>query len=136
MTGFSSRNLKYMRKFAESWPNREIVQRTVAQIPWRSNLALLDKLNDKKTRLWYAQKTIEQGWGKDMLAIQIDSRLHERKGKTVNNFDIALPPQESDLAIQIFKDPYLFDFLGTDALRREAGILHPPDFLYTKPLCP
>ena len=59
MSGFSPRNLKYMRKFAESWPDRSIVQRTVAQIPWRSNLALLDKLQDNKMRLWYAQKTIE-----------------------------------------------------------------------------
>ena len=56
MGGFSPRNLKYMRKFAESWPDRSIVQRTVAQIPWRSNLALLDKLQDRETRLWYAQK--------------------------------------------------------------------------------
>jgi len=59
MKGFSSRNLKYMRKFAESWRDRQLVQRTVALIPWRSNLALLDKLKDLKQRLWYAQKSIE-----------------------------------------------------------------------------
>lgn len=122
MTGFSPRNLKYMRKFAESWPDRTIVQRTVAQIPWRSNLALLDKLQDNETRLWYAQKTIEYCWGKDMLAIQIDSRRHEREGKAINNFPAALPPTDSDMAQQVFKDPYLFDFLGTAALRREAEL--------------
>ena len=122
MGGFSPRNLKYMRKFAESWPDRSIVQRTVAQIPWRSNLALLDKLQDRETRLWYAQKTIEYGWGKDMLAIQIDSRRHEREGKAINNFPAALPPIDSDMAEQVFKDPYIFDFLGTADLRREAEL--------------
>lgn len=80
MTGFSPRNLKYMRQFSEAWPDRAIVQRTVAQLPWRSNLTLLDKLSDPETRLWYAQKALELGMGKDMLVIQIDSRLHERQG--------------------------------------------------------
>ena len=70
MSGLSSRNLKYMRSFAAAWPDREIVQRTVAQIPWRSNLALLDKLDRPDTRLWYAQKTIENGWSRDMLVLQ------------------------------------------------------------------
>jgi len=67
MTGFSPRNLKYMRTFAQAWPDRAIVQRTVAQLPWRSNLTLLDKLSDPETRLWYAQKALELGMGKDML---------------------------------------------------------------------
>ena len=73
------------------------MQRTVAQIPWRSNLALLDKLQGKETWLWYAQKTIEYGWGKDMLAIQIDTRRHESEGKAINNFPVALPPIDSDM---------------------------------------
>jgi len=122
MTGFSPRNLKYMRKFSESWPDQSIVQRTVAQIPWRSNLTLLDKLNNPETRLWYAEKTLEWGWGKDMLAIQIETRLHERQGKAVSNFEAALPPTDSDMAAQVFKDPYIFDFLGTADPRREAEL--------------
>lgn len=65
-TGFSPRNLKYMRKFAEAWTDFEIVQRTVALIPWRINITLLDKLKEPSLRLWYAQKTIENGFGKDM----------------------------------------------------------------------
>ena len=64
MTGFSPRNLKYMRKFAECWTDSKIVQRTVAQIPWRSNIALIDKLNDSQTRLWYAKQTVENGGDK------------------------------------------------------------------------
>lgn len=78
MGGFSPRNLKYMRKLAEAWNDFIIVQRTVALISWRSNITLLDKLKEPDIRLWYAQKTIENGFGKDMLAIQIDSQLHKR----------------------------------------------------------
>ncbi len=122
MSGFSPRNLKYMRTFAEAWPEREIVQRTVAQIPWRSNLALLDKLKDPQTRMYYAYNTIENGWSRDILAMQIDSRLHERQGKAINNFEMALPPADSDMATQVFKDPYLFDFLGTADPRKEREV--------------
>lgn len=122
MNGFSPRNLKYMRKFAESWPDRQIVQRCVAQIPWRSNITLLDKLKDPELRLWYAQKVVELGMGKDMLVYQIDSQLHKRQGNTTNNFETTLPSPESDLTIQTFKDPYIFDFLGTTAPRKEAEL--------------
>ncbi len=122
MSGFSTRNIKYMRKFAECWPDYEIVQRVVAQIPWRSNISLMDKLKDEESRIWYAQKTIENGWSKTILDMQIESRLMERSGKAVNNFPIALPPLDSDMANQVFKDPYLFDFLGTDMPRREVEI--------------
>ncbi len=122
MSGFSPRNIKYMRKFAECWPDYEIVQRVVAQIPWRTNRILLDKLSDMDSRIWYANKTVEYGWSSTILDLQIQSRLLERTGKTVNNFPVALPPLESDMANQIFKDPYLFDFLGTDMPRRELEI--------------
>ena len=122
MSGFSPRNIKYMRKFAECWPDYEIVQRVVAQIPWRSNISLMDKLTDRESRIWYAQKTIENGWSKAVLDMQIESGLLERSGKSVNNFPVALPPADSDMVNQIFKDPYLFDFLGTDMPRREVEI--------------
>ena len=122
MTGFSPRNLKYMRQFCEAWPDRAIVQRTVAQLPWRSNLTLLDKLDDPQIRLWYAQKALELGMGKDMLVFQIESRLHERQGKALSNFHAVLPPIDSDMTAQVFKDPYLFDFLGTADPRREAEL--------------
>ena len=122
MSGFSPRNIKYMRKFAECWPDFEIVQRVVAQIPWRSNISLLDKLADQKSRIWYAQKTIENGWSKAILDMQIESRLMARSGKSVNNFPEALPPTDSDMVNQVFKDPYLFDFLGTDMPRREVEV--------------
>mgnify|MGYP003363776890 FL=1 len=122
MSGFSPRNIKYMRKFAECWPDFEIVQQVVAQIPWRTNMKLMDKLNTQEERLWYAYKTIENGWSSNVLDFQIQSRLIERTGKSVNNFPVVLPPADSDMANQIFKDPYLFDFLGTDMPRREVEI--------------
>jgi predicted nuclease of restriction endonuclease-like (RecB) superfamily len=122
MKGFSPRNLKYMRKFAESWPNFEIVQASLAQITWYHNIALLEKLETDKDRLWYAEKTLEGGWSRNVLAFQIESELHKRKGKVISNFALTLPPEESDMAKQVFKDPYLFDFLGTDDLRRESEL--------------
>lgn len=119
MNGFSPRNLKYMRKFAEAWNDVEIVQRTVAQIPWRSNITLLDKLQDPNLRLWYAKKVLENGMGKDMLVFQIESQLHKREGAALSNSENTTPNADSDLIQQSFKDPYIFDFLGTDASRRE-----------------
>ncbi len=122
MAGFSPRNIKYMRKFAESWPDFEIVQRVVAQIPWRTNRMLLDKLDSMERRIWYAHKTIENGWSSNVLELQIQVDLMGRSGRSVNNFPAALPPADSDLVNQVFKDPYLFDFLGTDMPRREVEI--------------
>lgn len=121
-TGFSPRNLKYMRKFAESWTDIEIVQRIVAQIPWRSNITLLDKIKEPELRLWYAKKTIENGFGKDMLAFQIESKLHLRQGNAVTNFTETLPPLDSDLATQSFKDPYIFNFLGNASNIKEREL--------------
>ncbi len=122
MRGLSPRNLKYMRAFAAAWPEREFVQRTVAQIPWRSNLALLHKLDLPETRIWYARKAIEQGWSREILELQIRARLYERQGGAVTNFSRTLPPADSDLATQAFKDPYLFDFLGTAEPRTEREL--------------
>lgn len=122
MKGFSPRNLKYMRSFAGAWSDRSIVQRVVAQIPWRSNIALLDKLKSSEERLWYAERTLEFGWSQPVLIVQIESRLYERTGKAVTNFPATMPPADSDMAVQIFKDPYVFDFLGTGDFRRETEL--------------
>lgn len=122
MHGLSPRNFKYMRAFAIAWPDLGFVQRVVAQIPWRSNLTLLHKLDDPSVRAWYAQKTLEEGWSQPVLSVQIETRLHERAGQAANNFPRTLPPEDSDLAVQAFKDPYVFDFLGSDDLRRERAL--------------
>jgi len=122
MGGFSARNLKYMRKFADTWPEKAIVQGVLAQISWYHNLALLEKLKDSALRLWYARQTAEHGWSRNILVVQIETELHKRIGQTANNFEATLPPVESDMANQIFKDPYLFDFLGTAEVRLEAEL--------------
>jgi len=120
--GFSPRNLKYMRRFAQVWPDLETVQRVAALIPWRANMILLDKLDDPRDRLWYAEKMLSSGWSSNVLGLMISSRLMERQGKAVTNFPGTLPPDGSDFAAQVFKDPYLFDFLGTDGARREVEV--------------
>lgn len=109
--GFSTRNLKYMRKFAQEWQDFEFVQAVLAQLPWYHQIALLDKLKSAEQRIWYAQKTIEHGWSRNVLVHQIESGLLERTGQAVNNFSQTLPEIQSDLATQTFKDPYIFDFL-------------------------
>ena len=122
MKGLSPRNLKYMRAFAEAWPDRAIVQQLAAQIPWFHNCLILDKLTDTETRKWYIKTTIEQGWSRNILAMQIESGFHERQGRAITNFPATLPPVDSDLAAQVFKDPYLFDFIGTADPRREQEV--------------
>ena len=122
MKGFSPRNLKYMRAFAAAWPERSFVQQAAAQIPWFHNCLLLDRVADAATRAWYIDATVRKGWSRSTLALQIDGRAHERQGKAITNFRETLPPVESDLAAQVFKDPYLFDFLGTADPRREREI--------------
>jgi predicted nuclease of restriction endonuclease-like (RecB) superfamily len=122
MKGFSPRNLKYMRAFALAWPKRAIVQEALAQLTWYHNIALLEKLKTPEDRLWYAAKAYEHGWSRNILAIQIETKAHLRFGKAQNNFPTTLPLTDSDYAVQVFKDPYLFDFLGTDAPRLEAEL--------------
>lgn len=94
MSGFSPRNIKYMRRFAECWPDYAIVQRVVAQLPWRTNLKLIDKLDCQERRLWYATKAIENGWSSTILELQIESCLMERTGLlfrfAILSFEIAL----------------------------------------------
>jgi predicted nuclease of restriction endonuclease-like (RecB) superfamily len=120
--GYSPRNLKYMRAFAAAWPDRTIVQRSIAQLPWRHHIALLEKLNDADLRLWYAAAALERGWSRDVLAHQIAGRFHERAGRAVTNFASALQDERSDLAQQATRDPYLFDFIGTTESWREREL--------------
>ncbi|MDP2027395.1 DUF1016 N-terminal domain-containing protein [Sulfuriferula sp.] len=108
--GFSRANLMYMRAFAEAWPDAEIVQQAVGQLPWGHNLVLLTKLKDPAMRLTYAQCAIEHGWSRKVLNIHIETRLLEREGQAVTNFEAQLPTPQSDLARNTLKDPYLFRF--------------------------
>ena len=120
--GFSRANLLYMRAFAEAWPDPAIVQRVVGQLPWGQNSELISKLKDPATRLWYAQATLQHGWSRTILAAQIDTRLRDRQGQAITNFNRALPPANSDLAQQVLKDPYQFDFLGLAEVSKERDL--------------
>lgn len=124
MKGFSPRNLKYMRAFAEAWPDAEFVQEVLAQLPWYHQLALLDKLPSPETRRWYAAKAIEHNWSRNILVMQIETRLLERSGQAVTNFPVSLPKPQSDLALESLKDPYRFDFLGLTEEAQEREIEH------------
>jgi predicted nuclease of restriction endonuclease-like (RecB) superfamily len=138
MSGFSRTNIYRMRTFYIAWaeasgvpkkPTGErvageivpqgvgrfetsIVPQAVGQLPWGHNVVLIEKLKDRAQRLWYAQAAMENGWSRSVLVLHIESRLHERKGKAVTNFNATLPPPQSDLAQETLKDPYLFDFLS------------------------
>ncbi len=120
--GYSPRNLKYMRSFAAAWPDREVVQGQLAQLPWYIQIALIEKLDDPDLRLWYAAAALDQGWSRDSLAFQIERRLHQRAGQAISNFRHTLPQPDSDLAQQATRDPYLFDFLSTTETRIERDI--------------
>lgn len=112
MKGFSRANLMYMRAFAEAWPQPEFVQQPVGQLPWGHNVILLTKLKDRDARLAYAARALEVGWSRAVLVHHIEARTVERQGKALTNFAERLPKPQSDLAREMLKDPYRFDFLG------------------------
>ena len=122
MKGLSPRNLKYMRAFAEAWPEREIVQEVLAQITWYHNVTLLEKLGTREHRIWYARIAHDRGWSRSVLVCQIERSLHERQGKAVTNFERTLPAPGSEQAQLLLKDPYIFDFLGLGDQAHERDI--------------
>ncbi|MDR3692081.1 MAG: PDDEXK nuclease domain-containing protein [Fimbriimonas sp.] len=122
MKGFSSRNLDYMLAFAKAWPDEPISQQLVAKLPWGHNIHLLQTIDDPQTRRWYAEKALTNGWSRNVLSLQIKSRLHERQGAAPTNFGATLPAPQSDLANNLLKDPYNFDFLGLSDESHEREI--------------
>lgn len=122
MRGLSPRNIKYMRAFAEAWPEESIVQQAVAQLPWGHNVRLLDMVKKPAERLWYTEQAIQHGWSRNVLVLQIESRLYRRQGKAITNFRATLPKPQSDLAQQLLKDPYNFDFLTLSQEAQEKDL--------------
>ncbi len=112
MGGFSRTNLTYMRLFAETYPQPEFVHQLGGQIPWRHHCVILDKVKDPVQRLWYMQKTVENGWSRSVLIHQIDGDLYSRMGGALTNFQAVLPPEQSDLAQSLLKSEYNLEFLG------------------------
>lgn len=121
MKGFSSRNLKYMRTFAERCPDFQIGQQPAAQLPWFHLVTLLTQVEGDPERAWLASQTVQQGWSRAILQSHIKSRLFDRQGQAVTNFEVRLPATQAGLAQESLKDPYLFDFLGLgdEAMERD-----------------
>lgn len=122
LKGFSTRNLKYMRAFAEAWSEAEFVQQPVAQLPWGHHLVLLTKVKSVAERLQYAQLTQKHGWSRNVLVHQIESNLLARQGQATTNFLKTLPNPQSELAQQTLKDLSVFDFLSLGLAAQERDI--------------
>jgi predicted nuclease of restriction endonuclease-like (RecB) superfamily len=132
--GLSRTNLLYTRAFAAAYPDEALVRELLGQVPWGHNTVLLDKVHDPDERIWYVRQVVEHGWSRNVLIHQVESSLYERRGQAVTNFDRTLPPAQSDLAVELLKDPYHFSFVtSTSALEERelerALLAHVRDFL-------
>ena len=121
-TGYSVRNLKYMKKIYIEYKDDELMQQLVAQVPWGHNVVLLDKVKGNENRKIYLQGIIKNGWGRSMLVHQIELNYHLRIGKSNNNFELTLPKKNSDLVNYMIKDPYIFDFISLQNDYREQEL--------------
>ena len=113
--GFSPRNLKYIRQWYLFWQGAAIGQQAVAQlhaIPWGHNLVIISKCKQPEEALYYVGAALQHGWSRSVLVHQIESKLWQREGQAITNFAQTLPAALSDLAAQVLKDPYVFDFLS------------------------
>lgn len=111
-----------MRAFAKAWPDVEFVQQVVAQIPGGHNVRLLEAVRNPMERAWYVQQTIENGWSRNVLALQVERGLYQRQGQAVSNFTSTLPMAQSELAQQILKDPHTLDFLSLGMQAQERDL--------------
>lgn len=121
MKGFSAENLKKMRRFAGLYPNLSIGSQAVTQLPWGHVIALMP-LKNSPQRDWYAAKTLENGWSRNVLAIHIERELYEAQGKATTNFELTMPKPQSDLSRELFKNPYNLEFLDISAEAEERDI--------------
>ena len=143
MKGFSHRNLKYIRQWYEFYNQQLIIgQQLVAQlrnderqqpvatisedvffsVPWGHHLYIISQCKDVARAVFYLNKTVENGWSRAVLLNFLDTNLYERQGKSVNNFNKLLADPQSELAAQMLKDPYNFDFLTLDGEYREREL--------------
>lgn len=121
LSGFSARNLIYMKKFAQIYPDITTAA-AAAQIPWGHNMVIMDKISNDDKRLWYIQQCLENGWSRNALVMWIESDLYGRQGKAITNFKMTLPDVDSDIAQQTLKDPYNFSFLALAKKAKEQEL--------------
>lgn len=114
--GLSPRNLWNMKRFYERYAQvSEKLQRSVAVLPWRHNLLLMQKVkNDDEAVAFYANQVIEKGWSRDLLlnAIKMDSYGQSKNQINTNNFDQTLPQVQAEYAQEVLKSSYNLGFLG------------------------
>lgn len=132
--GLSRTNLMYTRAFADAYPDEQLIEQVMGHLPWGHNTLLLDKVGGLDERVWYAGQALEHGWSRNVLMHHVESGLYERRGQAVTNFHRTLPPPQSELAVELIKDPYKFFFTGMDhgVEERElerALLAHVRDFL-------
>jgi predicted nuclease of restriction endonuclease-like (RecB) superfamily len=148
--GFSRTNLFAMRKFYLFYKDCEALQPTtetaanrlldpehsivhqaggqlssdsiLCKIPWRHHVAILGKCETPEEALFYIRQTLENNWSRNVLEIQLETKLIERHAKAPNNFELTLPKPQSDLAKETLKDPYKFDFLTLEANLQELEL--------------
>ncbi len=123
-TGFSTRNLSRMKKFYEEYKDLANLPMALAKLPWSHNNLLLDKVKELNVRKWYAEKCYENGWSYTVLDHQIDLQLYERQAipEKLTNFENKLPISQSELAIDVIKDPYIFELEGIKESTNEKNI--------------
>lgn len=125
LKGLSISNLKYCLRFYQFYATAQPTpfgQQAVDQIPWGHNIQIFTKCANLEEASFYISQTLEQGWSRDVLALQLKSRLHERAGKAISNFAQTLPSPQSDLAQQTLKDPYTFDFMALTTPYNERDV--------------
>lgn len=131
--GLSASNLKYCLRFFQFYTGGQgvsdpdgasaaIGQQPVDQLPWGHNILIFTKCSSVEEARFYMAQTLQQGWSRDVLAMQLKSKLHARAGQAVTNFSLTLPPPQSDLAQQTLKDPYTFDFMEMTAPYNERDV--------------
>jgi predicted nuclease of restriction endonuclease-like (RecB) superfamily len=125
MQGLSKRNLEHMRRFAQFYSAEEFAKQAVSQLPWGHIIKLMQSTDNEETRNWYAAQALQHGWSRSILGLQIDSQLFEREASNaqkITNYERHLPKIQSDLALDLLKDPYKFDFLTINEKAKEREI--------------
>ena len=117
--GYSTQNLKYMRKFASAFDRKEISQQPVDQIPWGTLIEIIYKSNSHSEMLYYINETHKNGWSRSMVLNQIEMKAYER---SLINPSTTATIQSDENIKRLFKDTYVFDFLDKEEIKTEKGL--------------
>lgn len=150
VTGFSKRNLELVRQWSLFYSTcfesiakqvvsqmevqeNEITKQLVSEIepvdfevfisvPWGHHILIIQKIKNTEEALFYISMTLENNWSRSVLEYQIETKLYQRQGKAINNFNNVLPQTQSDLARALLKDPYNFEFVALSERAHEKDL--------------